>query len=228
MIEAALIKRELITEALQLIVVVIILHHILVESRIDRRKKILFLAFLFYALYLSFHMLMRATQAELIAAPYPEIQGLFSHAFKTLFFMTFGYALLDALLEEELLRRILRSTALLSFSIIAAISLGIIAMEGVNLQFNESVKELVYELAEMAAQVMIINIAYQSWKETRSRNLIVIGAAFSLYFIADFTHTYSLMWGFMKWEFAVRHLVRLLALLLIAYTMLYHKEEKLA
>jgi hypothetical protein len=225
MIEAALIKKELITEALQLIIVVIILHRIFIKSRIDRRKKILFLAFLFYAVYLSFHILMRATHAELIAAPYPEVLGLFSHAFKALFFMTFGYALLDALIEDRLLRRILQSTTLLAFLILGIISGGIIAVEGVNLQFNETIKELVYELAEMMVQVMIINIAYQSWKETRSSNLILIGAAFSLYFIADFIHTYSLMWGLIEREFAVRHLVRLLALLLIAYTMLYHKEK---
>jgi hypothetical protein len=225
MIEAALIKREVISEALQLIVVVIILYHVLAESRIDKRKKILFLAFLQYAVYLSLHMLMRATQAELISIPYPEILGLFSHAFKAMFFMTFGYAILDALIEDELLRRILRSTTMLSFLIIGIISLGNIALEGVNLQFNESVYELVYELLEMTVQVMIINIAYQSWKETRSSNLILIGAAFSMYFTADIIHTYSLIWGFVEKEFALRHLIRLLALLLIAYTLLYHKEK---
>lgn len=226
MIDVSLINRELVTEAIQLIIVLIILSHLTFEARIDRRKKILLGAFLFYTAYLVLHMLMRATQAGHLGAPYPEALSLLSHAFKTLFFMTFGYALLDALIEDELLQRVLRSTTVLSFLIIAVVSLGIIAVEGVNLHFNETIKELVYELAEMMVQVMIINIAYQSWRETKSSNLILIGVAFGLYFTADIVHTYSLMWGFNEREFAARHLVRLLALLLIAYTLLYHKEEK--
>jgi hypothetical protein len=226
MIEPALIKRELITEGLQLIVVAILLYHLFGESRVEKRKKILFLAFLSYSLYLLLHMSMRATQAELIFVFSPEVLDLFSHAFKTLFFMTFGYALIEALIEDELLMKIFKSSTILFFLSIAIISLGIIALEGVNLQFSHTIKELVYELAEMIIQVMIINIAYQSWKETRSNNLIFIGIAFSLYLLADITHTYGIVWGFMKIEFVTRHLIRLFALILIAYTLLYHKEEK--
>lgn len=227
MVEAEVIKYELITEALQLGIALLLLRHTFIESRINERKRILFLAFVSFVLYLVLHMFMRAIQAGYILPLYPEIISLFSHTFKTMFFMIFGYAAFDALISEPLVRRILHSSTISAFLILLVISTGIIAIEGWNLNFNDTIKELVYELIEMSAQVMIINIIYQSWKETRSANLLVTGASFLLFFLADFTHAYSLMWGYTRIEFIARHVVRLLALALLAYALIYYEEKSL-
>ncbi len=225
MIEASLIKRELITEVTQLLIVIVIAYHLFIESKIDRKKKMLLLAFISYSINLLLHMSMRATEAGFLGMPYPEILSLFSHAFKTMFFMIFGYTLLDALIIEESLRRILRSTAVLYFLILIITSLGIIFLEGVEVLFERTAKEIVYELMEMAVQLMIINIIYQCWRDTRFKNLVLTGGAFALYLIADATHTYSLIWGFSALEYSLRHIVRLTALLLLAYTLLFHAEK---
>ncbi len=225
MVEVEVIKYELANEALQLAIALLLLRHTFIESRGSERKKILFFAFASYVTYLFLHMSMRATQAGYVSLPYPEILGLFSHAFKAMFFMIFGYAALEALVSEPLVRKILRSSTISAFLILLAVSAGSILIEGLSLAFNDTVKELVYELIEMSALVMIVNIIYHSWKETRSANLLVTGTAFLVFFLADFAHAYSVMFGYTRIEFMARHVLRLLALILLAYALMYHKEK---
>ena len=227
MVEVEVIKYELVSEVLQLGIALLLLHHTFIESRTHARKRILFFAFASYMLYLLLHISMRATQAGYGALPYSEILSLFSHTFKTMFFMIFGYAALEALVSELLVRKILHSSAISAFLILLVVSIGSILIEGWNLSFSGTIKELVYELIEMSVQVMIINISYQSWKETHSANLLLTGTSFLLFFLADLTHAYSLIWGYTRIEYIARHVLRFLGFILLAYVLMYHKEKSL-
>jgi len=215
----ALIKKELLSYTIQFILLGFILYHAYTQ-----RKSTVFKAFLSYTAYLTLHTSARATQVGYIIISNPDALELFSHIFKAAFFLIMGYAFLNALITDETLKRILRSNTYTAVLLLVAVALGILLLEGEDFEFIDTIKEVVYEIAEATVTVMIINILYHSWRDTKARNLIFIAVAFMFYLLADAAHLYSLTWGFSELEYMLRHTLRLAALIVLTYSMLVYKK----
>lgn len=221
-----MIKLELVTEAIQFTILLVLMYHSFAKARIDGQQRLFFFAFASYGFFLILHAYTRALHVGFLNLGYYDISALFAQLFKTMFFMLFGYAILDALIRDATLKRILKSNAVAAFLILFLISIGIVLIEGRALLFSDTAKALIYESLEITIQVMIINIAYHSWRDTGSKNLLMVGGAFILFLAADVAHIYRILWGFSLIEYMVRHTLRLFALALLAYALIFYNKSK--
>ncbi len=162
----ALIRKELIGYAFQAGLLGAVLFHAYTHG-----KKTIFRAFLTYGVYLGLHISTRGAQVGYAVPLDPESLELFSHVLKSAFFLIMGYAFLDALITEKTLKKILRSNLYIALILLVVLALGIVMVEGKNFEFMETVKEVVYEIAEVTVTIMIINIIIHSWMDTKARNL---------------------------------------------------------
>ena len=89
--------------------------------------------------------------------------------------------------------------------------------------FAHSYKELVYELVELTIQVLILNIIYHSWKDTKARHLVFTGMAFALFIAGTVGHIYALLYETapMQLYSLLRAALYLPALVLMAYAYIF-------
>jgi hypothetical protein len=212
---------ELLLEALQFIAVLVLLYVNYSKSKLDKGKRLLFMAFIFYIAHLVpqiYNTILRIYGKHIF-----EIAAISSHVFETLFFMTFGYAIVNALVADPILHKINRTNLYVVLLFVLIFSIGMVFMEGVKLAFAHTHKELVYELVELTIQVLILNIIYHSWKDTQARHLLFTGAAFVLFIAGTTGHVYALLYETAPMELysLLRSALYLPALILLAYTALY-------
>ncbi len=205
-------------EALQLAIVLPLIYVNYLRSKLEKRKLLLSAAFAFFAA----HTALQIYSLTLSGFSF-EIFSVFSHAFETLFFMIFGYAIVDALVADPILHRINRTNVYVVLLFLTGFSVGMVLMEGAKFAFAHTYKELVYELVEVTIQVLILNIIYHSWRDTQARHLLFSGAAFVLFLAGTLTHVYALLWGLAAMELfsLLRSALYLPALLLLAYASLF-------
>jgi hypothetical protein len=212
---------ELFLSSFQVIAVLVLLYVNYVKSRIEERKRLLFAAFLLYL----FHLISQTYNVflQLRGEPFLEVAAISSHVFETLFFMTYGYAIVNALVADPILHRINRTNMYVVLLFILVFSVGMVMIEGKNLVFAHTYKELVYELVELTIQVLILNIVYHSWKDTRARHLVYTGVAFALFISGTVGHVYALLYETAPMELysLLRTALYLPALYLMAYAAIF-------
>ncbi len=210
--------------AVQMLIVLIPLYSTFRASRADASKRYLFFAFLAYMLFLVFH-----SQEYLVKAKLLEDvlfwQGLIlDHLFKTMFFLFYGYALLDVYVSDKVLRKINRANLAIASSVLAAYT-AILMLEGKGAIFYGGAKEMVYSVVTLVALFLIVNLLYHSYIEVRSRHLLVNGFAFTFFLMAELTHTANMLWGFSEAEFILRHVLRTFAVALVAYAVVRYRRK---
>lgn len=110
------------------------------------------------------------------------------------FFIIFAFIVLDALIRDRLLKRIVKANALIVISLVILFTLGKLLLERGELIFYYTSKEFIYELSEITANILLISITYFAWMDTRSRGMFFVLIAFILFFISNIHHIFALFW----------------------------------
>ncbi|MEE8402051.1 MAG: hypothetical protein V3R86_07860, partial [Candidatus Hydrothermarchaeaceae archaeon] len=207
----------LILAIVQLFMVILLMSHNYREYKLDNQKKILFISFLMYFLYLAFFIFNTSIES-ITQKPHSELASIFSHMFKNLFYILFGFSILMALITDSMLNRILKTSVYLGAIMVILGHLGVIIVEGNNLKFHETVKELAFESINIAFQILVINVIYHSWRATKSKNLLLYGGAFILFLASDLLHFHNLMWGYLWLRHLMINVFSTLGLLALAYS----------
>jgi hypothetical protein len=213
-----ILKYMILFEATQLLAVGVLLYAMFRKLRATGEGRLLFLSFGAYTISLLLRLHNTSAMAGVEMFTFSEVFAVGDHLFKVLFFILFAYALMDALVEEPALKDITRSTALIAVALAFTFSTGLIVKEGENLKFIFTQKELVYELAEGILSLLVLNILYHSWRDTRSRRLLLSGTAFLFFFVGSIGHSYNLMWGFTWERQLLTDFFRLIGFVVLAYS----------
>lgn len=211
------LKYMVLFEVTQLLIVSALLYVMLKKYRVVEERRLLVLSFMAYAVSLLMRLHNTSAMAGIEAFSFSEVFAVTEHLFKVMFFILFAYALMDALVGEPVLREITKSTAYIAVALALVFSLGLIIKEGAALSFSFTQKELVYELAEAILSLLVLNILYHSWRDTRSPKLLMSGMAFFFFLIGSLGHSYNLMWSF-SWDRQLfTDFFRLIGFVILAY-----------
>lgn len=193
---------ELLLRRINFLIVVIelLLAGFLVVHTYPRFKKpegrnYIFVAFSVLLLYLIAHFYNVAVDALLIPRLRSEFLEVLCHTFRTLFFIIFTFVVLDALITDRLLKRIVKANALIVVSLVLLFTLGMLLLEGGDLLFYYTNKEFIYELSEITANILLVSITYFAWMDTRSRGMFFVLVAFVFFFVSNIDHIYALLWA---------------------------------
>jgi hypothetical protein len=180
---------------IELLLAVSLLYHTYPRFKRENGQASLFITFLVLLVYLLSHIYNIGLDALLIPRLRSELLEVVCHAARTLFFIIFAFVVLDALISDRLLKRIVKANTLIVISLVLLFTLGMLVLEDGELLFYYTDKEFIYELSEITANILLISISYFAWMDTRSRGMLFILIAFILFFISNLHHISALLWA---------------------------------
>lgn len=180
---------------IELLLAVFLVSHTYPRFKRQEMKDYLFATFIVFLVYILAHAYNTAVDAFLISRLRSEPLEVVCHTARTLFFIIFAFVVLNALVNDRLLKRIIKANTLIVISLVLFFTLGMLIFEGGELIFYYTNKEFIYELSEITANILLISITYFAWMETRSRGMLFILIAFLLFLISNLGHIYALLWA---------------------------------
>lgn len=196
MLDEILLKRlDFSMLLVEMLLVFFLIAHTYPRFRRQDNRDYLFVTFVVFLIYLVAHTYNVAADALLMPWYRSEVLEVICHTFRTLFFIIFAFLVLSALVNDKLLRKIVKANTVIIITLILLFTMGMLIEEGGELLFYYTNKEFMYEIFEITANIIVVSITYFAWMETKSKGMLFILLAFIFFFISNLGHMYSLVWA---------------------------------